>query len=74
MKKVTSLKLMLLVLILFISNEFKAQVSIVASDWEPSLQVGKIYTSYSDSTTNQINIGSPGQTTWDFTGLIANNT
>ena len=73
MKNSTSLKSILLILLLLISNEFKAQISIVASDWEPSLQVGQKYTSYSDSVTSTANIGSTGLTSWDFTGLVANN-
>jgi hypothetical protein len=74
MKNSASLKSILFLLLLIISNDFKAQISIVASDWEPLLQVGQEYTSYSDSTTSQVNIGATGETSWDFTGLVADNT
>jgi ribosomal protein S6E (S10) len=73
MAKSTSLKSILFILFFFCSLKFYAQISIVASDWEPALQVGQKYTTYSDSTTSQANIGSPGQTSWDFTGVVADN-
>jgi hypothetical protein len=73
MTNYTSLKSILFILLLSVSNDFKAQISIVATDWEPLLQVGQEYTSYSDSTTSQVNIGETGETTWDFTGLVADN-
>jgi len=47
------------------------QITISSSDVEPFVKTGGKYTSYHDATTKTVNIGTTGQTSWDFSGLVS---
>lgn len=47
-----------------------AQITINQSDVEQTAVVGSGFQSFADSVTTQINIGSLGMTSWDFSGLV----
>jgi len=47
----------------------QAQITITAADAAAMNAVGKVITSHIDSTTLMVNIGSLGQTNWDFSAL-----
>lgn len=53
-----------------IAFKVDAQISITVSDLSAQLQIGKKITTYRDGTTTSLNIGSTGQTTWDFSTLV----
>ena len=53
-----------------IAFKVDAQIAITASDISAQLQLGKKITSYRDGVTTSLNIGSTGQTTWDFSSLV----
>ena len=63
MKKLTFLAI---VLSFFLTTP--AQVTITQADVEAHLGMGKTITSYSDTLGGQVNIGAPGQSSWEFTG------
>jgi hypothetical protein len=47
-----------------------AQVTLTASDIDAQLAVGNSIITVSDTLTTSVNIGSPGSTSWDFSGLL----
>ncbi len=47
----------------------QAQITITSADVAALNAVGKVMTSHIDSTTLMVDIGSPGQTSWDFSAL-----
>ncbi len=68
--KYVTLFIFLTILLLSVVN---AQISVTASDWEAQLVIGKKITTFNDRNTKSVDIGSPGSTTWDFSGLTAND-
>ena len=73
MKNFTPFKLLVILMILFQTENSNAQITISAGDFEPQLELGNIVTTYLDTTTPQFNVGNAGQNTWDLTGLSASN-
>ena len=51
----------------------QAQITITTADAAGMNAVGKVIISHFDSTTLVVNIGSPGQTSWDFSALHADS-
>lgn len=51
----------------------KAQTTITASDFESQLAIGKKITTSRDGVTTSVNIGSAGQSSWDFSSLVASD-
>ncbi len=47
-----------------------AQITVTASDVSAEFAVGNITTNQYDSTTTSFNIGAPGSSSWDFSGLV----
>jgi hypothetical protein len=47
-----------------------AQITITASDVASQIVVGASITNVSDTLTKSVNIGSPGASSWDFSGLL----
>jgi len=47
-----------------------AQITITAGDVDAKLAVGNSIVTVSDTLTESVNIGSPGSTSWDFSGLL----
>lgn len=63
MKKFTFLTFLLF---LFLSTQ--AQVTITQADIAAQLTLGEIVTTYADTLNSSVNIGSTGQSSWDFSG------
>ena len=51
-----------------------AQVTITSANVATRLAVGTVITTVSDTLTTSVNIGSPGSTSWDFSGLLSHTT
>lgn len=60
-----------LILSFTISN---AQITIVASDFTEQLQLGKQVTTYLDTVTTELNVGSAGQFSLDYSNLVGHST
>lgn len=73
MKNFTSFKLIALFVVLLFSVHSKAQITITGNDFSSQLEIGKTVTTFLDTTTPQLNVGTTGQNTWDFTGLVASS-
>jgi len=52
----------------------QAQITITSADGAVQNTVGKVMTTHIDTTTKMINIGMPGQTSWDFSALHMDTT
>ena len=63
MKRFTFISFLFLFLI-----STQAQVTITQAEVEAHLAVGKTTTSYADTLGGSVDIGAPGQSSWDFTG------
>ncbi|WP_347838698.1 T9SS type A sorting domain-containing protein [uncultured Draconibacterium sp.] len=60
---------MLLVMFSLFVFSAKAQISVTASDFEEGLVLGSKVTTYLDTTTLSVDVGNPGENTWDFSQL-----
>ena len=67
-------KVILFIIVLFISASINySQITITADDFKPQLTVGtKITTNY-NMTLQTADIGSPGSTSWDFSGITVDS-
>ncbi len=70
MKKIGSL---LICFVWFAGMEVSAQITITQSDLESFLSIGHNLTTSLDTTTTSFNIGTPGSTSWDFSGISQNS-
>ncbi|WP_346856622.1 T9SS type A sorting domain-containing protein [uncultured Draconibacterium sp.] len=61
--------LMLLFIFSLLMYSSKAQITITASDFKDGLVLGSKVTTYLDTTTLLLNVGNPGENTWDFSQL-----
>jgi hypothetical protein len=68
MKNLFTTQLFLFTLILFGSVTL-AQITITSADATAINAVGNVLTNHIDSVTTSVNIGSPGETSWDFSAL-----
>lgn len=68
MKTQLTIMVFLFALIVF-STVTAAQITITSVDASAINAVGNVITNHFDSTTTSIDIGSPGATSWDFSGL-----
>lgn len=55
--------------VFFLYSSLFAQITITSADVSAINAVGNVLTNHLDSTTTSINIGSPGATSWNFSGL-----
>jgi hypothetical protein len=62
-----------LILLLIITGSTFAQISITSSDISNQYMVGSIYTTKTDTSVTQADIGQLGSTSWDFGSLTANS-
>ncbi|QGY43523.1 T9SS type A sorting domain-containing protein [Maribellus comscasis] len=69
MRNFTPIKFVLLFVGITFFLQSQSQISLTAADFESMLETGTEMTTYLDTSSTQINIGSEGQNTWDFTGL-----
>ncbi|MFH1194445.1 MAG: T9SS type A sorting domain-containing protein [bacterium] len=60
------------ILMLSLTNKVTSQITVSATDFAGWMAVGTTLNSFSDTTSTQINIGTPGSNSWDFSGLIQN--
>lgn len=68
MKQITTI-----LFLLFSAAIIHAQISVTAGDFEAQLVIGKQTTTYRDGTTSSINLGSAGQSSWDFSSLTVSD-
>jgi len=61
------------VMLLLCSVLAEAQITVTASDFESQLVIGKKITTFMDTVTTSVNIGSTGQSSWDFSSFAASD-
>ncbi|HOO85173.1 MAG TPA: hypothetical protein PLS94_11440, partial [Prolixibacteraceae bacterium] len=50
-----------------------AQIAVTSADFTSQLQLGKQVSTYLDRTSTQVNVGTQGATSWDFSTLVIND-